>query len=410
MPVSLREPRPPATRGRPAPGPAASAHDGRGEVADAASPTQGRRTPAARRAVQSQTSVSTRERDQPVDARPLHRAAASPSSTPVANRHQRTPSRGPYGESPIRPSATHDGQAGADVVAVADQRGERGEHEQRGEDVEHAHPGLHVRQPVADQQHPGDRRRAASSGSAGGRPGSPAARTACRPAPRRRASRSRRSRTATRRSRSAACPAAGARPARSPGCPRRRRCAASARPAGRSASRRRPGCRRRSGGRAPTNRTTPAISVSVSGDHPAAQPVGRRRRAEPEPRSGGRAGAGRPAQRRLGDLRARREALRRPRSSATARPTTVRSATEAIVGCSTDDAARTGARRPGRQPDGRHEVARPRPGGRLVLAATPLGDARDASPRLRRRRSATADVVAAEDTRRLRVAGARRWG
>jgi 16S rRNA (cytidine1402-2'-O)-methyltransferase len=36
-----------------------------------------------------------------------------------------------------------------------------------------------------------------------------------------------------------------------------------------------------------------------------------------------------------------------------------------------------------------------------VLAATPLGDARDASPRLREA-IATADVVAAEDTRRLR--------
>jgi 16S rRNA (cytidine1402-2'-O)-methyltransferase len=39
--------------------------------------------------------------------------------------------------------------------------------------------------------------------------------------------------------------------------------------------------------------------------------------------------------------------------------------------------------------------------GRLVLAATPLGDARDASMRLRDA-LATADVVAAEDTRRLR--------
>ena len=37
----------------------------------------------------------------------------------------------------------------------------------------------------------------------------------------------------------------------------------------------------------------------------------------------------------------------------------------------------------------------------LVLAATPLGDSRDASPRLRDA-LATADVVAAEDTRRLR--------
>lgn len=39
--------------------------------------------------------------------------------------------------------------------------------------------------------------------------------------------------------------------------------------------------------------------------------------------------------------------------------------------------------------------------GALVLAATPLGDSRDASPRLRDA-LATADVVAAEDTRRLR--------
>jgi 16S rRNA (cytidine1402-2'-O)-methyltransferase len=40
-------------------------------------------------------------------------------------------------------------------------------------------------------------------------------------------------------------------------------------------------------------------------------------------------------------------------------------------------------------------------GGLLVVAATPLGDSRDASPRLRDA-LATADVVAAEDTRRLR--------
>ena len=49
------------------------------------------------------------------------------------------------------------GHAGADVVAVADERGERGDHEQRGEDVEHAHAALDVRQPVADQQHARDR-------------------------------------------------------------------------------------------------------------------------------------------------------------------------------------------------------------------------------------------------------------
>ena len=39
--------------------------------------------------------------------------------------------------------------------------------------------------------------------------------------------------------------------------------------------------------------------------------------------------------------------------------------------------------------------------GRLVLAATPLGDVRDASPRLAEA-LAEADVIAAEDTRRLR--------
>ena len=33
-------------------------------------------------------------------------AMPSPSSTPVASRHQRTPIRGPSGESPTRPSAT----------------------------------------------------------------------------------------------------------------------------------------------------------------------------------------------------------------------------------------------------------------------------------------------------------------
>lgn len=41
------------------------------------------------------------------------------------------------------------------------------------------------------------------------------------------------------------------------------------------------------------------------------------------------------------------------------------------------------------------------PAGRLVLAATPLGDARDASVRLREA-LADADIIAAEDTRRLR--------
>lgn len=44
--------------------------------------------------------------------------------------------------------------------------------------------------------------------------------------------------------------------------------------------------------------------------------------------------------------------------------------------------------------------------GRLVLAATPIGDVDDASPRLRRL-LAEADVIAAEDTRRLRALAAR---
>ncbi|GAA2726788.1 16S rRNA (cytidine(1402)-2'-O)-methyltransferase [Cellulomonas aerilata] len=44
--------------------------------------------------------------------------------------------------------------------------------------------------------------------------------------------------------------------------------------------------------------------------------------------------------------------------------------------------------------------------GRLVLAATPIGDVEDASPRLRRLLT-EADVVAAEDTRRLRALAAR---
>jgi 16S rRNA (cytidine1402-2'-O)-methyltransferase len=43
--------------------------------------------------------------------------------------------------------------------------------------------------------------------------------------------------------------------------------------------------------------------------------------------------------------------------------------------------------------------------GRLVLAATPLGDSRDASPRLAEALS-TADVIAAEDTRRTRALAA----
>ncbi|MCB7136992.1 16S rRNA (cytidine(1402)-2'-O)-methyltransferase [Cellulosimicrobium marinum] len=48
----------------------------------------------------------------------------------------------------------------------------------------------------------------------------------------------------------------------------------------------------------------------------------------------------------------------------------------------------------------------PREAGHLVLAGTPIGNAEDASPRLRRL-LAEADVVAAEDTRRLRALAAR---
>ena len=47
------------------------------------------------------------------------------------------------------------------------------------------------------------------------------------------------------------------------------------------------------------------------------------------------------------------------------------------------------------------EASDSRPGGRLVLAATPIGDVGDASPRLAAL-IAEADVVAAGDTRRLR--------
>nr|WP_040562470.1 16S rRNA (cytidine(1402)-2'-O)-methyltransferase [Kineosphaera limosa] len=50
--------------------------------------------------------------------------------------------------------------------------------------------------------------------------------------------------------------------------------------------------------------------------------------------------------------------------------------------------------------DGESGPAPDLPGGVLVLAATPIGDARDASPRLAQE-LARADVVAAEDTRRL---------
>src|SRR3954465_9645434 len=55
----------------------------------------------------------------------------------------------------------------------------------------------------------------------------------------------------------------------------------------------------------------------------------------------------------------------------------------------------------GRDAHGRDAHGRDQGGGRLVLAATPIGDPQDAPPRLARL-LAEADVVAAEDTRRLR--------
>nr|WP_276581766.1 16S rRNA (cytidine(1402)-2'-O)-methyltransferase [Cellulomonas sp. RIT-PI-Y] len=52
------------------------------------------------------------------------------------------------------------------------------------------------------------------------------------------------------------------------------------------------------------------------------------------------------------------------------------------------------------------EPVDPQTPGRLILAATPIGNAEDASPRLRRL-LAEADVIAAEDTRRLRALAGR---
>src|SRR5947209_15767065 len=49
-----------------------------------------------------------------------------------------------------------------------------------------------------------------------------------------------------------------------------------------------------------------------------------------------------------------------------------------------------------------HEPGGPMPNGRLLLGATPLGQPSDASPRLIGA-LATADIVAAEDTRRVRI-------
>jgi len=57
-------------------------------------------------------------------------------------------------------------------------------------------------------------------------------------------------------------------------------------------------------------------------------------------------------------------------------------------------------------PDVSDAAASPREAGHLVLAGTPIGNAEDASPRLRRL-LAEAEVVAAEDTRRLRALAAR---
>src|SRR5699024_3869960 len=79
-------------------------------------------------------------------------------------------------------------------------------------------------------------------------------------------------------------------------------------------------------------------------------------------------------------------------------PTTGTPGTHCILGgrCSAPGAGRGGGRRAGPMTDGT---------GRLVLAATPRGEIDDASPRLRTA-LATAEVSAAEDTRRTRALAA----
>src|SRR3954453_8096084 len=139
------------------------------------------------------------------------------------------------------------------------------------------------------------------------------------------------------------------------------------------------------------NRTMPAITVRT---HVTIQPrswsVGG---GGPSRRRGGAGGCGRgapgPSAGTSGTVsRSSTTPVRTPRSTGCT-PTTVLSPTEAIVGSPTMDDAPDSDFRDRGVPRG------------LVLAATPLGDSRDASPRLREA-LATADVVAAEDTRRLR--------
>ena len=77
--------------------------------------------------------------------------------SPAANRHQRTPSRGPNGVSSTRPSRDDHGHPAPHVVAVGEDRGERGEHEERRVDVDHPDAAGDVGEPVADEQDAGDR-------------------------------------------------------------------------------------------------------------------------------------------------------------------------------------------------------------------------------------------------------------
>ena len=95
------------------------------------------------------------ERGEPVDARPLHRTA-QPEQHAGREPPPAHAEPGAVGGVVDPALGQHDGQAGADVVAVADQRGEGGEGEQGREDVEHAHARLDVGEPVADQEHARD--------------------------------------------------------------------------------------------------------------------------------------------------------------------------------------------------------------------------------------------------------------
>ncbi len=95
-----------------------------------------------------------RERGHVVTAAPLHAAAQAEQHPGGQSPPAHTPPR------PVRVVADpvlgdHQRHPGAHVVAVAEQREERGDHEQGGEHVEHAHPRLHVGQAVAGQQQPG---------------------------------------------------------------------------------------------------------------------------------------------------------------------------------------------------------------------------------------------------------------